>query len=82
MIPGDKKININILLKEVTKMKGYKLTKRGENVLLTLEIIGIAILVIFFAKATMTAWEKEYEINSHISTQAAQSYYESLPHSK
>ena len=63
-------------------MKGIKLTKRGENVLLTLEVLLIAVAMFFFIRTATNAWEKEYELNAQISAQAAENYYESLPHNK
>lgn len=61
-------------------MKGIKLTKRGQAVVLALQIIIIAVFVFFFTKAAVKAWEKEYELNAQVSTQAAETYYDSLPH--
>ena len=63
-------------------MKGYKLTKRGENVLLAVQIILVAVIMFFFVRAAGTAWDKEYDIYSKASAQAADVYYESLPHNK
>lgn len=63
-------------------MKGYKLTKRGENVLLAVQIILVAVFMFLFIKAAGNAWDKEYELNAQISTQAAEMYYDSLPHNK
>jgi TRAP-type C4-dicarboxylate transport system permease small subunit len=61
-------------------MKGYKLTKRGQAVVLTLQILLVAVFMFFFIKAAGNAWDKEYEMYSQTSAQAADMYYESLPH--
>lgn len=61
-------------------MKGIKLNKRGQAVVLTLEIILIAVFMFFFIKAAGNAWNREYEMYSQTSAHAAEMYYESLPH--